>query len=140
MGTHLVIADLTDLADPTDPDRAGEARRAAEADGADHVSFAPGPLTGLPPEWGPPGSIVEAHTVAEIEACAAAGRTVLVSPAAFAGPGCDETAETAAAAICAWAGARIFRTRRVTAVRQALDMTAAIRGDRPPALTRRGLA
>jgi dihydropteroate synthase len=46
----------------------------------------------------------------------------------------------AATAICAWHGARVFRTHDVGATRQALDMVASIRGTRPPAVARRGLA
>jgi dihydropteroate synthase len=43
-------------------------------------------------------------------------------------------------AVSAWLGARVFRVHNVRAARRALDMVAAIRGDRPPALPRRGLA
>jgi dihydropteroate synthase len=46
----------------------------------------------------------------------------------------------AATAISAWHGARVFRTHDVAATRRVLDMTASIRGDRPPAVGRRGLA
>jgi dihydropteroate synthase len=46
----------------------------------------------------------------------------------------------AATAVAAWLGARVFRAHDVRATRRALDMVAAIRGDRPPAATRRGLA
>jgi hypothetical protein len=46
----------------------------------------------------------------------------------------------AMAAIAAWRGAPAVRTREVRAVRRAVDMTAAIRGDRLPACTVRGLA
>lgn len=46
----------------------------------------------------------------------------------------------AATAIAAWAGARVFRAHNVAETRQALDMVAAIRGDRLPAAPRRGLA
>jgi dihydropteroate synthase len=41
--------------------------------------------------------------------------------------------------VAAWLGARIFRAHNVAEVRQALDMVASIRGDRPPTLARRGL-
>ncbi|MEU8039267.1 hypothetical protein [Streptosporangium sp. NPDC049078] len=51
-----------------------------------------------------------------------------------------EAAELTAASICAWAGARVFRTDRVEQVRLAVEMTDALAGRRPPALTRRGLA
>jgi dihydropteroate synthase len=46
----------------------------------------------------------------------------------------------AATAISAWQGARVFRAHQVAPTRQVLDMVAAIRGDRPPAVARRGLA
>jgi dihydropteroate synthase len=46
----------------------------------------------------------------------------------------------AATAISAWHGARVFRTHDVRATRRVLDMVASIRGTRPPAVARRGLA
>jgi dihydropteroate synthase len=46
----------------------------------------------------------------------------------------------AATAISAWLGARVFRAHHVRQTRRVLDMTAAIRGDRQPAVSRRGLA
>ncbi|REF35570.1 dihydropteroate synthase [Thermasporomyces composti] len=46
----------------------------------------------------------------------------------------------AATAICAWAGARVFRAHDVRETRQVLDMVASIRGVRPPSVARRGLA
>ena len=46
----------------------------------------------------------------------------------------------AATAISAWHGARIFRAHQVRETRQVLDMVASIKGDRPPAVARRGLA
>ncbi len=45
----------------------------------------------------------------------------------------------AATAICALAGARIYRVHEVAETRQVLDMVASIRGTRPPARTTRGL-
>jgi len=57
---------------------------------------------------------------------------------------CDQAAGLAAtiavAAIATWQGAPAVRTREARAVRRAVDMAAAIRGDRPPARTLRGLA
>jgi dihydropteroate synthase len=50
------------------------------------------------------------------------------------------TGTLAATAVSAWLGARVFRAHEVAATRQTLDMVAAIRGDRPPARTVRGLA
>jgi dihydropteroate synthase len=46
----------------------------------------------------------------------------------------------AATAISAWHGARVFRAHQVRETRRVVDMVAAIRGDRPPAVARRGLA
>jgi dihydropteroate synthase len=46
----------------------------------------------------------------------------------------------ATTAVSAWLGARVFRAHDVAATRQVLDMVASIRGDRPPAATRRALA
>ena len=46
----------------------------------------------------------------------------------------------AIAALSSWLGARVVRTRYPGPVRRALDMTASIRGTRPPARTVRGLA
>jgi dihydropteroate synthase len=46
----------------------------------------------------------------------------------------------AATAVAAWLGARVFRAHDVLATRRVLDMVAAIRGTRPPAIARRGLA
>ncbi len=46
----------------------------------------------------------------------------------------------AATAVAAWLGARVFRVHQVRETRQVLDMVASIKGDRPPAVSRRGLA
>jgi dihydropteroate synthase len=46
----------------------------------------------------------------------------------------------ATTAVSAWLGARVFRAHNVRETRDTLDMVATIRGDRPPAVTRRGLA
>jgi dihydropteroate synthase len=46
----------------------------------------------------------------------------------------------AATAVSAWLGARVFRAHQVRPTRRVLDTIAAIRGDRPPAVARRGLA
>ncbi|WP_433652869.1 dihydropteroate synthase [Micromonospora zamorensis] len=46
----------------------------------------------------------------------------------------------AATAVSAWLGARVFRAHQVGPTRRVLDMVASMRGDRPPAATRRGLA
>lgn len=46
----------------------------------------------------------------------------------------------AATSVSAWLGARVFRAHQVRQTRQVLDMVASIRGTRPPAVSRRGLA
>jgi dihydropteroate synthase len=46
----------------------------------------------------------------------------------------------AATAVSAWHGARVFRAHDVRATRRVLDTVASIRGVRPPAVARRGLA
>lgn len=48
--------------------------------------------------------------------------------------------EVALASVYAWAGARVFVTAHPERVRRALDMVASVRGERPPAAVRRGLA
>ncbi|MBX6384877.1 MAG: hypothetical protein IRZ07_18225 [Microbispora sp.] len=85
-----------------------------------------GPDDEIEPGW------TEAVSLPEVSALARAGHTVVVTLPE------DETEAIAAAAAYAWAGARVFRTSHD--VRQALDMTEALLGLRPPALTRRGLA
>ena len=46
----------------------------------------------------------------------------------------------ATTAVCAWLGGRVFRAHNVRETRDTLDMVATILGDRPPAVTKRGLA
>jgi dihydropteroate synthase len=46
----------------------------------------------------------------------------------------------AATAVSAWLGARVFRAHQVAATRRVPDVVASIRGDRPPAVSRRALA
>ncbi|MDR0344212.1 MAG: hypothetical protein LBI49_14105 [Nocardiopsaceae bacterium] len=53
--------------------------------------------------------------------------------------GAGPAAAVAVAAVSAWRGAPAVRTRHMAAVRRALDMTAAIRGDQPPRRAVRGL-
>ena len=48
--------------------------------------------------------------------------------------------EAAVAAVCAWLGASVIRTRHVTEIRRSVEMTESILGRRPPAGTLRGLA
>ncbi|MFD3872939.1 dihydropteroate synthase [Streptomyces sp. NPDC058623] len=46
----------------------------------------------------------------------------------------------ATTAVSAWLGARVYRVHEVAETKQVLDMVATIRGHRPPAVARRGLA
>jgi dihydropteroate synthase len=50
------------------------------------------------------------------------------------------TGTLATTAVSAWLGARVFRAHEVEETRQVLEMVAAIKGDRAPAVARRGLA
>jgi hypothetical protein len=81
-----------------------------------------------------------APSVAKVEECLSWGHAVLVTlrgTAERADPGL-----LAAASIYAWLGVRVFRAEvgDTEPVRQVLDMVASIKGTRPPALSRRGLA
>ncbi|WP_051712878.1 hypothetical protein [Spirillospora albida] len=97
----------------------------------------------LPPDAPVPDGAVDAGTAPpadRVARLAASGDAVLVTL---------ETAETgpdpgllAAASVYAWLGASVFRAPAAQAdgLRQVLDMVASIKGARPPAATRRGLA
>jgi hypothetical protein len=50
------------------------------------------------------------------------------------------TRAEAVAAVCAWLGVSMIRTRHVAEIRRCLDMTESILGTRPPAWAVRGLA
>jgi hypothetical protein len=77
----------------------------------------------------PDGLLIRATNLREAEPLTRAGLAVLA----------DE-AEPAVVAVHAWLGVRVFRTNDVPGTRQVLDMVASIRGTRPPAVARRGLA
>ena len=82
--------------------------------------------------------IVVQVTPGEVAAAWADGWRALV---AVDGDGADAAARAGAlAAVCAWQGAAIIRTRHVTQVRRCLNMTESILGTRPPAWAVRGLA
>jgi hypothetical protein len=59
-----------------------------------------------------------------------------------AGPAGQDTLARAAAgaAVCAWLGVAVIRTRHITEIRRSVEMTESILGRRPPAGTLRGLA
>ena len=71
----------------------------------------------------------------EVAADVAADSRVLVDVDGWGTP----AAAGAVAAVCAWRGVRIIRTRHVAQVRRCLDMTESIIGIRPPARAVRGL-
>jgi hypothetical protein len=92
-----------------------------------------------------------APPVAKVEECLSAGHAVLVtlreaaeSSAARPSRARRETdpALLAAASVYAWLGVRVFRAGAgdTEPLRQVLAMVASIKGTRPPALSRRGLA
>ena len=82
------------------------------------------------------GHILVQAAPAGIEAAARAGWHVLADL-----EGLDGRARTeAVAAVCAWLGASVLRTRYVAEVRRCADMTESILGRRPPAWAVRGLA
>ena len=84
-----------------------------------------------------PERILVRVTPAQIESAAESGWATLVDVDDFGG---SLAGVEAVAAVCGWLGASVVRTRHVTEVRRALDMTETIRGTRPPAWTIRGLA
>jgi hypothetical protein len=119
-----------------DPDQAAQAR----AEGADLIDARPATpralaairacLPGAMLWTGSPADVVDADQLA-----AAAGRGLPAGQAQD-----PPAAVIATAAICAWLGAPVIRSRHTRAVRRAIDMTASIAGGRPPSHTVRGLA
>jgi len=93
---------------------------------------------------GPPGGgsgSVRRESLLVTGAPADVGRLTAIGWAVVVDVDAAEVASTlAVAAVCAWLGARIVRTRHVAAVRQAVEMVESIRGSREPSWTRRGLA
>jgi hypothetical protein len=73
------------------------------------------------------GRLVRAYVPGDVTALA--GHAIFV----------DEPS-AALVSVYAWLGARVFRTGDPAETRQVLDMVASIRGTRPPAAVRRGLA
>jgi len=90
------------------------------------------------------GRILVQAAPAGIEAVVRAGWPVLADLEGLAGlegGGAAGLARTeAAAAVCAWLGASVLRTRHVAKVRRCADMTESILGRRAPAWAVRGLA
>lgn len=67
------------------------------------------------------------------------GRPVLVRCARAGARETDPVEELALVSVYAWYGARVFATAHPRSARRALDMVASVRGERPPAVARRGL-
>jgi hypothetical protein len=97
----------------------------AAATGAGLICSAPEHAAGVRPD----GILLRAADPARAESLVAAGHAVLA----------DEPTP-ALVAVYAWLGARVFRTSDVDGTREVLDMVASIKGTRPPAVARRGLA
>ncbi|TDC13842.1 hypothetical protein [Actinomadura bangladeshensis] len=97
----------------------------------------------LPPDAPVPPGAADAGTAppaSRVERLAASGGAVLVTLETDARE--PDPGLLAAASVYAWLGARYFRVPESQAdgMRQVLDMVASIRGTRPPAVARRGLA
>jgi hypothetical protein len=93
---------------------------------------------GLPMLDGPVIRVPASEVAGDEEGAAgggAGGRRVLVDVDGWGTP----AAAGAVAAVCAWRGVRLIRTRHVAEVRRCLDMTESILGIRPPAWAVRGL-
>ena len=133
-GVDLLIAADADLLSGSGVAVLGLAEEAAEAGVA--VICPPG-LAARVMEAGvaPERIVVHVPAAGPVAEVAAAGWPVLVSL-----PGLDVAGSLATAAVAAWAGARVFRVRRVRETRRALSMVSAICGDIPPACAVRGLA
>ena len=127
--TTAVIAIVTDPQQAAQALAAGADALEPDGPGVREAVAASHPAATLSPP-GSPGAVD----------CDAAARVLPAGPGRQDGPGPGLAAIVATAAIATWQGAAAVRTREVTAVRRAVDMTAAIRGDRPPALTLRALA
>jgi len=82
------------------------------------------------------GRILVQAAPAGIEAAVRAGWTVLADLDDLEGLARIE----AVAAVCAWLGASVLRTRHLAEIRRCADMTESILGRRPPAWAVRGLA
>lgn len=97
-----------------------------------------------PPAARVAGLVAEGHTV--LVHCARpdgkAPRTDLppAPPGIMGAVPVEAAEEVALATVYAWAGARVFVTSHPERVGRALDMVASVRGERPPAAVRRGLA
>lgn len=97
----------------------------------------------LPPDAPVPGGVVDAGTAPaaeRVERLTATGDAVLVTLETDARK--PDPGLLAAASVYAWLGVTVFRVPESQAdgLHQVLDMVASIRGTRPPAATRRGLA
>ena len=117
-----------------DPQQAAQAR----AEGADLIDVraaAPGALAAIRASL--PGSVLWAGSPGDpVDADRLAAGAGTADPADQARP----AAVIATAAVCAWLGVPLIRSRHTRAVRRAIDMTASIAGTRPPSRTVRGLA
>jgi hypothetical protein len=109
----------------------------AARDGAGLICRDPGAAASAVRRGIAPERILLATAPDEVAAASRSGWAALVD--LDEGTGSLARAE-AIAAVCAWAGAHVIRTRHVVEIRRCLDMTESILGRRRPAWTLRGLA
>ena len=113
-----------------------DVRAASRSGWAALVDLDPGTLVDLDP-----GTLVDLDpgTLVDLDP----GTLVDLDPGTLVGldQGTESLARAeAVAAVCAWTGAKVIRTRHVAEIRRCLDMTESILGLRRPAWTLRGLA
>jgi dihydropteroate synthase len=113
-----------------------DVRAASRSGWAALVDLDPGTLADLDP-----GTLVDLDpgTLVDLDP----GTLVDLDPGTLVGldQGTESLARAeAVAAVCAWTGAKVIRTRHVAEIRRCLDMTESILGLRRPAWTLRGLA
>ena len=123
-----------------DPEQAAQAR----AEGADLIDVrgaTPGALAAIRASL-PAGVLWTDPRADPLDADQLAAKARAARRAAAADPAGQATpaAVIATAAVCAWLGAPVVRSRHTRAVRRAIDMTASIAGRRPPSRAIRGLA
>ena len=121
-----------------------DAALAARA-GADLICRDPGTAAGAVQRGIKPERILLQTAPDDVRAASRSGWAALVDldPGTLVDldPGTEALARTeAVAAVCAWTGAKVIRTRHVAEIRRCLDMTESILGLRRPAWTLRGLA
>ena len=102
-------------------------------------------LTEIEPASGPPSGILATTLLLSgsiphsAPGTATGAQTAPAPTATAAGPEPVATGTLAATAVCAWAGARVYRVHEVVETRHTVDMVNSIAGRRPPQRAIRGL-